>query len=429
MKRLALLSLIFLPLIFTCTMPAVGNGTGAAGGRITLSSDMPGDDTGNAARSINPADAARVIISIEKADSHDVVYDSQILNLYNLGGQFISESLQLDVGDYNLTKYLIVDADNKVIFAAPVSPSELADRVLKPLPIGFTVYNNVTTSVIVEVLPTENSTAQDFGYAITGFDVVYADLVFPRETYVLTRLPGDDGIIDTDDDIITGGRLITYNNYYSDNWQRNWYDPGNDGVWNTADDLPAGWWWSGRFEHGGSYQNGPGADGIWFTSDDNVGSWNDWSDPAVEKVYNDPGADGVWFTADDVMCEYYAKEYNSNGAEIRRITYGGPGADGVWFTSDDELGFDWLGTYVVWEYEGRYNKWNSWTREIVYGGPGGDGVWFTADDEVLYFGTHEFADGTKFFTRENIYGSAGPDGMLFTDDDVLDSVKIAQNTY
>ncbi len=428
MKKLVLLSVILTLIVFNCTVPTGGSGISGSSGRITLSSAIPGEDTGALSRSINPADAARVIISIENSLTGEVVYDNYALTLYNLNGQFISESLELNLGDYTLTKYLVVDADNNVIFAAPVSPSALEELVSAPLPIVFSVFDNVTTSVNVEVLPTENSTAQDFGYAIYTFDVVYADLVFPTETIIKNYNAGEDGIPGTDDDVISSLTVQRYKNYYADNWQRYFTSSGSDGTWGTADDQANGWFWS-RFDNGGSMQSGPGADGIWFTTDDNISGWSDWTDPNIERTYNDPGADGIWFTADDVMSGYYSKVYNEDGEEIMRKYYGDPGLDGIWETSDDQLGDSWLGAYVTWEYEGRFNRWNSWTKQVIYDDPGADGIWFTDDDDVRSFSTHEFADGTKFFTRENVYNDAGADGIMFTDDDELVSYKTAENTY
>ncbi|MBN1797866.1 MAG: hypothetical protein JW822_04790 [Spirochaetales bacterium] len=432
MRKLICLLCVLPILVFNCAMPT--QGAGGSSGRITLVSEIKGEDMENLEKSLMERslaaveDAAAVVVSIENADSGELVYDTYELVLYNINGQFITESLTLNTGDYNLTQYLVIDDDQNVIFAAPLEGSNLAELVSDPLPIQFTVFNNVTTSVNVEVLPTEGSTAQDFGYAVYTFDVIYADLVYPQETIITTHKPGPDGILDTADDEIGGITVQTYRDFYSDNWKHFYDGPGADGVWLTDDDEIADWWWC-RTDTYGSMQVGPGPDGLWFTTDDTISGWNDWSDPAIERSYGDPGADGEWFTADDVMRDYCLKEYDANGNEIKRVSYGDPGPDNIWETADDVITINWYGAYMTREYEGQYNHWDSWTRMVSYDSPGPDGIWFTADDEVRNWQVQEFGDGTKFFTRRETYNSPGMDDEWFTEDDEMSSYRTAENSY
>lgn len=242
------------------------------------------------------------------------------------------------------------------------------------------------------MLPTEGSTAQDFGYAVYIFDVVYADLVFPQDIIISSFNEGPDGILGNEDDEVDGITLQTYKDFYSNNWEKFYNNPGPDQIWLTSDDEAGGWWWC-RFDTGGSMQVGPGSDGIWFSTDDEIRSWNDWSDPAIERSYGDPGLDNIWETSDDVIT------------------------------------VNWYGAYMTREYEGSYNHWDSWTRMVSYVGPGPDEAWFTADDEVQRWSTQEFDDGTKFYTRRNTYYDAGPDATMFTEDDVLGSYATAENSY
>jgi hypothetical protein len=435
MKKLSCLLIILPILVFTCAMPTQGNsGTEGSSGRVTLVSeikgeDMEGFDESLRARSMAVVeDAVAVVISIEDAETQEMVYDTYELVLYDINGQFVTESLTLDTGDYKLTQYLVVDADRNVIFAAPLEGSNLGELVSDPLPIQFTVFNNVTTSVNVEVLPTEGSTAQDFGYAVYTFDVIYADLVYAHDIIIRAFDAGPDEEFGTGDDEIGGIVRQSYKNFYANNWEKFYNGPGTDGIWLTSDDEAVGWWWC-RFDTGGSWQSGPGADGIWFTTDDEISSWNDWSDPAVERSYGDPGVDGEWFTEDDVMQDYCIKEFDGNGNEVKRVSYGNPGLDNIWETSDDVITVNWYGAYMTREYEGAYNHWDSWTRMVSYAGPGPDEIWFTADDEVRSWQTQEFDDGTKFFTRRYTYYDPGADNEWFTEDDVLTSYRTAVNTY
>lgn len=89
-----------------------------------------------------------------------------------MNGNFISEPVSLPVGNYQLTKYLVIDASNKVIYATPVTGSPLAYLVTHPLPISFSITKDTVTTLFPEIVDATTSTPQDFGYATFGFNVV-----------------------------------------------------------------------------------------------------------------------------------------------------------------------------------------------------------------------------------------------------------------
>lgn len=113
-----------------------------------------------------------VLLSIEDNDGNSIEQNKKIL-LYTFGNGYVSESLQLATGTYQLAQFMVLDADNKVIYATPVEGSELAQYVNDPLPIEFVVSDDGTTLVTPQVLAVDaDNTPENFGYVSFSFEVV-----------------------------------------------------------------------------------------------------------------------------------------------------------------------------------------------------------------------------------------------------------------
>jgi|ERR1035437_724123 uncharacterized protein (TIGR02145 family) len=114
---------------------------------------------------------ASIVITI--ADSKGkVVIESKKIVLFNMNGSYISESLSLVIGNYNITKFLVLNNSDSVIYATPLKGSNLAYLVTTPLPIAFNISKNNVTEVVPEVLSVESLAPEDFGYYSFSFDVV-----------------------------------------------------------------------------------------------------------------------------------------------------------------------------------------------------------------------------------------------------------------
>jgi hypothetical protein len=112
-----------------------------------------------------------IMVSIKDNDSNVVIADS-LIPVYSFGTGFTSENLELKAGDYNLTKFLVINPAGEVILAAPVEGSPLAYLVNKPLPLGFSIYANQVTRVSPEVLVVGDQPPDQFGYASFGMQIV-----------------------------------------------------------------------------------------------------------------------------------------------------------------------------------------------------------------------------------------------------------------
>ncbi|MGC4022516.1 MAG: hypothetical protein QM734_11510 [Cyclobacteriaceae bacterium] len=128
---------------------------------------------------------AYVLISINDSQSK-VVYENKKLPLFSFGQGYLSENLQLNVGNYKLTKFLVLDASNKIIYATPLEGSELAKYVDAPLPIDFTVTENGTATVTPQVLAVKDTdNPESFGYVNFGFEVAsFIKLIAIKDFYL-----------------------------------------------------------------------------------------------------------------------------------------------------------------------------------------------------------------------------------------------------
>jgi hypothetical protein len=114
---------------------------------------------------------AFILLSIETSVGAVIEKDKKI-ELIPFGNSYLSQKIELPIGNFKLTKFIILNSDNKAIFATPVAGSSLAKLANKPLPIEFTISGNGVTQVIPEVLPINpENTPGMFGYMAFGFTV------------------------------------------------------------------------------------------------------------------------------------------------------------------------------------------------------------------------------------------------------------------
>lgn len=113
----------------------------------------------------------KVVISIED-DLGNPVYTLEELSLFEFNGSYVTEPLILQVGNYQLTEYLVLDDEGSTIYATPQEGSHLDYLVADPLPIALAVSANSSTSLAPQVISTEELTPADFGYTDSNFEFV-----------------------------------------------------------------------------------------------------------------------------------------------------------------------------------------------------------------------------------------------------------------
>src|SRR5689334_3250532 len=96
--------------------------------------------------------------------------------ILKFGDQYITEPVPLAIGDYFVDGFYIITPDHEIVYGAPMADSPLGSLVEHPLPLPFTVNEDVATTLDIEVISTKAHVPSDFGYVSFGIDVVASDL-------------------------------------------------------------------------------------------------------------------------------------------------------------------------------------------------------------------------------------------------------------
>ena len=112
-----------------------------------------------------------IMVSIDDMEGNSVISDS-LIPVYAFGSGFTSENVELETGDYNLTKFMVINPSGTVMYAAPIEGSPLAYLVNDPLPLSFSIRTDLVTTVAPEVLLVGDQTPGQFGYANFGIQIV-----------------------------------------------------------------------------------------------------------------------------------------------------------------------------------------------------------------------------------------------------------------
>jgi hypothetical protein len=115
------------------------------------------------------ASPASILLSISDGNGNEILKDKK-LQLLTFGQTYTTESLSLTTGTYMLTKFLVMNASNEIIYATPMEGADLASYVNDPLPISFSIAENATSQIAPQVLAVaEEDHPESFGYASFGF--------------------------------------------------------------------------------------------------------------------------------------------------------------------------------------------------------------------------------------------------------------------
>ena len=179
------------------------DGTGMAEFSFNLNNQVSVAKSGGADSSLL---SYQLMVSIEDMKGDPVLTD-EMIPVYTFGSGFISEKIEIKSGEYNLTKFIVIDPAGQVVFAAPVEGSPLAYITNDPLPIYFNIIPDQVTNVVPEVIVVGNYTPGDFGYANFGVQIIK-----PLEFYAICYLDNPLIMAPTQ---ITDARLTVYSN---DGW-------------------------------------------------------------------------------------------------------------------------------------------------------------------------------------------------------------------
>ena len=113
----------------------------------------------------------QLLVSIEDL-SGDPILSDLLIPLYSFGTGYVSENVELNSGEYILTKYMVINSEGVVAYAAPLAGSPLAYLTNRPLPLSFNIYPDRVTRVLPEVLAVEDQSPYQFGYVNFGIQII-----------------------------------------------------------------------------------------------------------------------------------------------------------------------------------------------------------------------------------------------------------------
>ncbi|WP_421877825.1 LamG domain-containing protein [Marinoscillum sp.] len=120
----------------------------------------------NANGRVQEEEVSSAIVTIESEG--EVVLDNYELSMNG----FESEAVLFEIGSYQITKFILLNASNEVVYATPKSGSLLANLVSTPLPQSFEVSADEVSNVELEVINTNSVDPEDLGYGTLGYNIV-----------------------------------------------------------------------------------------------------------------------------------------------------------------------------------------------------------------------------------------------------------------
>ena len=160
--------LLLAVIIYACVDDQINEPQSTSQTELQFNLNAPSSEGGRSAHDIS--DVRYVQFSIESEDG-TIAFTKEQLEVLEFSGEFISEPFALEVGDYQLTEFFLLDDEGNVLFATPKEGSELAKLVDDPLVIDFEATEDEVNKLTPEVVTTEASSAADFGYGAFGFEV------------------------------------------------------------------------------------------------------------------------------------------------------------------------------------------------------------------------------------------------------------------
>lgn len=134
-------------------------------GSLTLSIETSSEAAINAKREVSPAvPIQNIVITIKDKEGNDTDYTRKSLETYEFQGVWITEKINLPVGDYQIIAIHLTDTASTILYAGPQKNSPVAKQVQQPLPVSFHIGNNPDNGLNIEVVSTEHYSPRDFGF-------------------------------------------------------------------------------------------------------------------------------------------------------------------------------------------------------------------------------------------------------------------------
>jgi uncharacterized protein (TIGR02145 family) len=157
-------SVIMGSLLITCNKE--DDKTVATDNEVTFSINISNLESASVLKSAMDYDLAsadKIVLTIQHSDGSPTKFTSYKVDIQQITGMYHTQKIMLTTGNYNLTEFLVLNAAGNTIFAVPLNGSKEAQNISNPLPVAFSVINDITTTVPIEVVSTINKIPEDFG--------------------------------------------------------------------------------------------------------------------------------------------------------------------------------------------------------------------------------------------------------------------------
>ncbi|HSC54959.1 MAG TPA: hypothetical protein VLC98_15100 [Phnomibacter sp.] len=117
-----------------------------------------------------PVQALYAFFSVINAQNDTVIANKKMALSFN--NKYATEPIALSPGNFKIVKLFVVDAENKVLYAAPHSGSSAAQMVRMPLALGFALPKLPMVELPVEVVPVAaDALPASYGYPEGAFSI------------------------------------------------------------------------------------------------------------------------------------------------------------------------------------------------------------------------------------------------------------------
>ncbi|QSE97848.1 hypothetical protein [Fulvivirga lutea] len=155
---------------------------------------------------------SKIIFALKNNDQ-DAIIDT--IEVVKFGDSYQSEVLSLEVGEYSLEEFLVLNDENEVTYATPVSGSDTEHLVDTALPLSFTISTNETVNVAPQVVSTAGFTPEDFGYLGISFepvDIMHLVINLFRQTNDGFNFVSGSVSISNETEVLYEGELLNQSN-------------------------------------------------------------------------------------------------------------------------------------------------------------------------------------------------------------------------
>jgi DNA-binding beta-propeller fold protein YncE len=185
--KLKTASLLILLITLVTLLSACGGGGGGASATANTSASKQGvvftlgksalvsaKTAGKRANALTMDAAAKYAsVTVTDASGATVLQDYKT-DIYTLNDSYITATIPLPPGNYNLTQFFVLDDSNHILYLVPTQTAadNIKSLVTTLLPIGFSVAKDIANTIAVQIVPVGAGSASDYGYPSVIFDVV-----------------------------------------------------------------------------------------------------------------------------------------------------------------------------------------------------------------------------------------------------------------